>query len=368
MPRKNLKLDQTLQWVSVLDEKGKLDKHLEPDIGDEELLKIHRFMLLGRRFDQRLLKLQRQGRIGTFAPVEGQEACQIGAMAPLKPQDWFVPAFRESAAALWRGTPMVSLLLYNAGFNEGGAIAEEAHDLPIAIPVASQIPHAVGLAYGARYRNSGEIAITFFGDGATSEGDFHEALNFAAVFATPTIFLCQNNQWAISVPRARQSCSKTLAQKALAYGMPGIQVDGNDVLAVYRVVQEAAQRARAGEGPTLIECVTYRMNVHTTADDPSRYRKEEEVEQWRRRDPISRFQRYLNNKDLLSDQDIESLDQEIGEEIEQAWQEAQQRIKELGDPRTMFDHHFATIPPHLVEQRDTLGVGAGLDNEESDDA
>jgi pyruvate dehydrogenase E2 component (dihydrolipoamide acetyltransferase) len=217
--------------------------------------------VLARRLDERMLALQRQGRIGTFAPVSGQEAAQIGAVAALEEHDWFVPSFRESAAAIWRGTPLKQILLYNAGYNEGAAVPDDAHDLPIAIPVATQIPHAVGLAYAVRYRDTGAVAIAFFSDGATSEGDFHEALNFAGVFGAPTIFLCQNNQWAISVPRERQTRSRTLAQKALTYGVPGIQVDGNDVLAVLAATREAAARARDGEGPTLIECVGDQVRV-----------------------------------------------------------------------------------------------------------
>jgi pyruvate dehydrogenase E1 component alpha subunit len=356
MPRKDIDLAFHLEYVSVLDESGNLDEELEPDLSEEFLLKLHRALLLARRFDERLLQLQREGRIGTFAPIKGQEAAQIGAVAALREQDWFVPSFREAGAALWRGTPLSGILLYNAGFNEGSRIAQDKPDFPIAVPVSTQLLHAVGLAYGAKYRETDEVVITLFGDGATSEGDFHEALNFAAVFSTPTIFLCQNNQWAISVPRAHQTKSQTLAQKALAYGMPGVQVDGNDVLAVFRATREAAERARSGEGPTLIECVTYRLSVHTTADDPTKYRKEEEVKEWEKRDPIPRFQGYLKNKKLLSDKDIETLEQDIKEKIEAAWHEAEQEMKKLGDPLAMFDHLYAQCPPYLQEQRDAYSA------------
>jgi TPP-dependent pyruvate/acetoin dehydrogenase alpha subunit len=284
--------------------------------------------------------------------VSGQEAAQVGAVAALGAEDWFVPSFRESAAALWRGTPPAGLLLYTAGYNEGAAIPEDAHDLPIAIPVGTQIPHAVGIGYAARYRDSGQVAIAFFGDGATSEGDFHEAMNFAGVFRTPTLFLCQNNQWAISVPREHQTRSRTLAQKALAYGIPGLQVDGNDVLAVYAATAEAAERARGGEGPTLIECVTYRLSVHTTADDPSKYRDEAEVEEWKRRDPIPRFQRYLRERDLLGEEEVAGLEKEIEGEIEEAWEAAQGEMERLGDPLELFAHTYAELPPYLQEQRE----------------
>jgi TPP-dependent pyruvate/acetoin dehydrogenase alpha subunit len=196
--------------------------------------------------------------------------------------------------------------------------------------------------------------MVFFGDGATSEGDFHEALNFAGVFQTPTIFVCQNNQWAISIPRSQQTHSKTLAQKALAYGVPGIQVDGNDILAVYVAAKECVERARSGEGPSMIECVTYRMSVHTTADDPKRYRKDEEVEEWSKRDPLDRFQKYLMAKDLLSEEEIDSLEEEIKKEIKEAVDGYEKRQKELGDPLLMFDNVFEELPPYLQQQREEL--------------
>ena len=354
MPRKEIELDCHLSYLSILDEQGAVDASLEPSLDDALLLRMHRAMLLSRRFDERMLVLQREGRLGTFAPVKGQEAAQIGAMAALDPQDWFLPSFRETAAAIWRETPLVDLLLYTAGFNEGGAIAPEANDFPIAIPVATQIPHAVGIAFAIKYRKEKQVAITFFGDGATSEGDFHEALNFAGVFQVPAIFLCQNNHWAISLPREKQTRSTTLAQKAIAYGIPGIQVDGNDVLAVYSAVHEAAERGRAGEGSTLIECVTYRMSVHTTADDPTRYRDKAELEAWAKRDPIKRLQAYLGGKNLLSDEDIERVEKAVHEEVETAWSEAQATMEELNDPSVIFDHLYAETPPYLSEQRQAL--------------
>ncbi len=196
--------------------------------------------------------------------------------------------------------------------------------------------------------------MAFFGDGATSEGDFHEGLNFASVFQVPAIFVCQNNHWAISIPRSKQTRSKTLAQKALAYGMPGIQVDGNDILAVYVAAQEAVKRARSGGGPTLIECVTYRMAVHTTADDPKRYRTEEEVEQWKKKDPIARFQKYLLNKGVITQDIVDGLDAEVAEEIQSAIDRAEEQMKSLGNPIDMFEHAYAEMPPHLKEQRESL--------------
>jgi pyruvate dehydrogenase E1 component alpha subunit len=205
-----------------------------------------------------------------------------------------------------------------------------------------------------KYRGSDQVTMTFFGDGATSEGDFHEGLNLAAVFQAPVIFVCQNNQWAISIPRARQTRSETLAQKAIAYGMPGIQVDGNDILAVYAAAGEAVARARAGEGPTLIECVTYRLSVHTTADDPKRYRSDDDVAVWKKRDPIARFQRYLTDKGVLTPEKIEALEAEIKAEIQAAVERAEGQMARMGDPLEMFDHVYAEMPPDLQAQKAEL--------------
>jgi pyruvate dehydrogenase E1 component alpha subunit len=351
MPRKQIELEYAVEYLSILDSNGDLDSDLEPEIEDDKLRRIYRTMLLARRFDERLLTLQRQGRIGTFAPVQGQEASQIGAMAALTENDWFVPAFREFAAMIWRGFPLATILVFAAGYNEGAAIPEDKHDLPIAVPVASQIPHAVGLGYASAYRERDEVTIVFFGDGATSEGDFHEALNFAGVLQTPVIFLCQNNQWAISLPRSKQSKSKTLAQKGLAYGLPCLQVDGNDVLAVYAAVTEAAERALAGDGPTMIECLTYRLSIHTTADDPKKYRSQEEVEQQEKLEPLRRFKSYLTQRNVLSDDDIEAMEDEIKDEVGQAWQDASDQIKNLGGPEVMFDYIYTERPPYLEAQR-----------------
>jgi pyruvate dehydrogenase E1 component alpha subunit len=354
MPKKQIELDARLYYLSILDKDGNLDEELEPEIDEELLVKLHRSMLLSRRFDERMLSLQRQGRLGTFGPIKGQEASQLGAVAVLEDQDWFVPAFREMAAEIWRGKELVNVLLSYGGFNEGGAMPEDSTNLPVAIPVATQIPHAVGIAYGIKYRQQDAVAMVFFGDGATSEGDFHEALNFAGVFQAPVIFVCQNNHWAISVPRSKQTRSESLAQKALAYGFSGMQVDGNDVLAVYAAAKEAVERARNGDGPTLIECITYRMSVHTTADDPKRYRKDEEVEEWEQRDPLVRFQNYLRNKDILSKKKIDDLEGEIEQKIKDAVKNYEDRTKELKDPLNMFDYIFDELPAYTQEQKEEL--------------
>lgn len=354
MPREAIKIAEKIEFISILDEKGNLDESLIPDIPSELLLQLHRFMLLGRRFDERQLSLQRQGRLGTFPPITGQEASQLGAVAPLLSTDWMVPSFRETAAELFRGRSLENVLLANNGYGEGGRIPEKMRNLPVSIPVGSQILHAVGLAWAIRYRGLSEVAMAFFGDGATSEGDFHEGLNFAGVFQVPVVFVCQNNQWAISIPRDKQTRSRTIAQKAIAYGMPGIQVDGNDILAVYLAAREAVERARRGEGPTLIECVTYRMSLHTTADDPRRYRGEEEIGSWKPKDPLVRFQGYLKSRMLLNEDGIKALEAEIADEIQKAVEHAEVQMKKFNDPLKMFDHVYAELPPHLEAQRRQL--------------
>src|SRR6059036_1550316 len=348
MPRTPLEPRFSVEYLSILDSDGNLDSALEPDLSASELKRLYRAMLLGRRLDERMVRLQRQGRIGTFAPIKGQEASQLGSVCTLRPSDWMVPSFRETAAMLWRGWPIEKLLMTFAGQLEGCQPAPEQHDLPITIPVGTQLPHAVGLAYAAQYRGDDVVVMAYFGDGATSEGDFHEALNFAGVWHVPVVFVCQNNQWAISVPLKKQTNSKTIAQKALGYGLPGIQVDGNDVLAVYAASREAVARARAGEGPTLIECVTYRLGVHTTADDPTKYRTAEEVAEWERKDPLTRFTAYLKKRDLVE----VGLEQRIDDEIA----EAVRRFEATPppDPLTVFDHVYAELPPELKAQRETL--------------
>jgi pyruvate dehydrogenase E1 component alpha subunit len=368
MPRKTINLSHKVEYLSVLDEKGKLDKKLEPQIPDELLLKLHKAMVLGRRFDERLLSLQRQGRIGTFAPISGQEASQLGAVALLEPDDWFVPSFRETAAELWRGRSMESVILGFGGYNEAAREEVASKNLPVAVPVASQIPHAAGIGWAMKYRKEKKVVMTFFGDGGTSEGDFHEGMNFAGVYQAPVIFVCQNNHWAISVPRSRQTHAETLAQKALAYGMPGIQVDGNDVLAVYTAAKEAVDRARSGDGPTMIECVTYRIMMHTTADDPKRYRKDEEVEAWRNKDPIVRFQKYLTSKKLLSGKKIKALEEEVKEQINHAVEAAEKRMKTLTDSLIMFDHVYEEMPPYLAAQKEAFAEEWKMDEEEGSDA
>ncbi len=348
MPRTRVEPRFQVEHLSILDTDGTLDGALDPNIPPDDLKRMYRGMLLARRLDERMVRLQRQGRIGTFAPLKGQEAAQIGSVAALTPRDWMVPSFRETAAMLWRGWPIEKMLLFFAGYLEGGQPAPDQRDLPITIPVATQLPHAVGLAYAAQYKDDDAVTLAYFGDGATSEGDFHEAANFAGVWHVPVVFLCQNNQWAISVPIKKQTHSRTIAQKALAYGFAGIQVDGNDLLAVYAATREAVARARAGEGPTLIECVTYRLGVHTTADGPTKYRSDDEVKEWEKKDPLTRLVPHLERNGVQ----IAGLEEEIDAEI----QAAVERFEAAPppDPVTIFDHVYAERPAHLDAQRTEL--------------
>jgi pyruvate dehydrogenase E1 component alpha subunit len=245
-----------VSYLQVLDADGHLDRDLEPNLSSEALRLLYRSMALARQLDLRMLSLQRQGRIGTFAPLMGQEATQVGSAFALEPTDWMVPGFREAAAYIVRGLPLHYILLYYMGREEGNKTPDEQCDLPVNIPVASQLPHAVGIAMAAKIRHDSCATLAYLGDGATSEGDFHEACNFAGVFQLPVVFVCENNQYAISHPRSRQTRARTLAQKAIAYGFDGLQVDGNDLLAVYVATRDALARAKAGKGPTLSECVT----------------------------------------------------------------------------------------------------------------
>ncbi|MFQ5830645.1 MAG: pyruvate dehydrogenase (acetyl-transferring) E1 component subunit alpha [Candidatus Methylomirabilia bacterium] len=350
MPRELIQLRQPIEFLSVLDADGHVDPALEPAIPSEDLRKLYRTMLQARKADERFLVLQRQGRIGTVIPSRGQEAAALGSIYALRPTDWVVPYFRELAAYLWRGWPLEQLILYLAGYDEGMRVPAGVRDLPLYIPVASQLPHAVGVAYAARYKGQDSVVLTFLGDGATSHADFHEAMNFAGALQAPVVFCCLNNQWAISMPAGKQTRSETLAQKAIAYGFPGIQVDGNDILAVYTAARDAVERARAGEGPTFIECLTYRLGPHSTADDPTKYRGEEEVKAWEPKDPLIRFRHYLAGKGLLDEAAHAALEAEVEAEIRQAVERAEARI--VPDPLDMFEHHYVELPLELREQRE----------------
>ena len=352
----------SVQHLSILDEQGNVDSDLEPVIPEKDLLFLHRSMTLSRMMDARLLNLQRQGRLGTLPVGTGQEASFCTPILAIRDSDWFVGSYRELGARLMRGDSLVNLMHAFNGYEDGSQPMAGSRTLPISIILASQLPHAVGLAYGSRMQGEKDtVALVMFGDGSTSEGDFHEAMNFAGVLNAPVIFLCQNNQYAISTPREIQTRSATIAQKAIAYGMPGIQVDGNDPLAVYTAVNEAVESARQNRGPTLIEAFTYRMLMHTTADDPTRYRNEEEVKLWETKDPLVRFKTYLIHKKIWDENKQTSLENELKAHIDQAVKtfESENQFK----PDAPFDFVFETAPPVLEAQRqqflDQLNKEAG---------
>lgn len=339
-----------ISYLRVLDEFGHLDKEKEPDLSSEELTRLYQSMVLARAVDDRMLKLQRQGRIGTFPLSVGQEAAACGPTLAMTEKDWFVGSFRELGGRLMRGEPIENILLYFNGFEEGNGFEGGERTLPVSVIIASQTLHAVGIAHAMRLRGEADSAVVcFFGDGATSEGDFHEALNFASVWQAPVVFICLNNQWAISVPREKQTHSRTLAQKAIAYDMPGVQVDGNDALAMYRATKEALDRAHAGGGPTLIEAVTCRMMMHTTADDPTRYQPSEQLEAWKKRDPLPRFKDYLVAKEIWNDEREVELETTAKQQIDDAVKafEACTDLK----PDAPFDHVFGTKHARTEEQR-----------------
>lgn len=290
----------------------------------DEMKALYADMVEARTYDQKSMAMQRQGRLATYAPFRGQEAAQVGAAAALHDDDWVAATYRD-AALNWRaGYPWELLILGRTGDERGGEVPDGVNVLPPSITVGGHMIHAVGLAWAEKLRGSSRIALTSFGDGATSEGDFHEAMNFAAVYETPTVFFCQNNGYAISYPISEQTRSESIAIKAEAYGMPGIQVDGNDVVAVMVAVREAAALARSGEGPSLIEAVTYRMGPHTTADDPSRYRDDVEGGEWEEKDPLARVRKLLQQQGAWSEDWQADLERQASQRIESAveWAES----------------------------------------------
>ena len=351
MPRMKV-YEAVTERLEILDTEGGVDTALMPEIDPSSIRDLYRDMVQMRTFDSKALKLQRQGRMGTWPPIKGQEAIQAGVALAMGDNDWLIPAFREHGIMVLRGVPLHLVFAYWAGDERGSSYPEDVRCFPVAVPVGSQWQHGTGVGLSLKLRDEDAVAVTFGGDGSTSEGDFHEAVNCAGVFGTKTVFVIQNNQWAISVPLHRQTAAETLAQKAHAYGIPGIQVDGNDVLAVYAAATEAIERTRRGEGPSLIEAVTYRLGDHTTADDASRYRPEEELEKWEGRDPILRLRRYLVEQELWDDDQETVLLEEAT-----SWVDGQVKALEEMEPQApeeIFTSMYAAMPPHVVEQMQSL--------------
>ncbi|MEX1312362.1 MAG: pyruvate dehydrogenase (acetyl-transferring) E1 component subunit alpha, partial [Candidatus Sulfomarinibacteraceae bacterium] len=331
-----------------LDPEASAHTELRPELSPDVIREVYRYMVLMRGMDSKALKLQRQGRMGTWPPIRGQEAIQAGVARAMGDDDWLIPAFREHGIMMLRGVPAHLIYAYWAGDERGSCHPEGVRVFPVAVPVGSQWQHGTGVGLSLKLRGEKAAAVTLGGDGSTSEGDFHEAMNCAGVFKTNSVFVIQNNQWAISIPLHQQTAAETLAQKAHAYGIPGLQVDGNDVFAVYSAAVEALERARGGGGPTLIEAVTYRLGDHTTADDASRYRTDAEVAEWEARDPISRLKKYMDNNGMWDD----AREQALAEEV-QAWIDLQvANLEEMPpqDPRDIFSHMYSEMPPHLKEQ------------------
>lgn len=340
------------KMFQILKPDGTLQPGMRPPLSEQEVSNLYQKMVLIRLADQRALMLQRQGRMGTYAPIWGQEACQVGSACLLQSRDWVFPAFRELGVMLMMGIPLKTIYLYWMGNEEGSRAPEGINVMPVSIPVGTHPLHAVGTAWAAKIKGDQIVTIAYFGDGATSKGDFHEAMNFAGVFKTPTLFFCQNNQFAISVPRKIQTASETIAQKAIAYGMDGIQVDGNDLFAVYVATKEAIDKARSGGGATLIEGVTYRFGPHTTADDPTKYRTEEEIEPWKHLDPLIRLRLYLKEKGLWSDEVEKRITEEARKEVDRAVKEAEAVLSpEVED---IFKYVFSEMTPQLKEEVEYL--------------
>jgi pyruvate dehydrogenase E1 component alpha subunit len=343
-----------VQYLQILDEEGKLDAELAKDtLSDDDVTALYEQMVICREFDEAAFKLQRSGRMGTFPQNKGHEATALGAARALrKGVDFIVGYYRENPALFMHGLPMHDVLLHWMGDERGNAVPKNVAMNPICLAIGTQTLHAVGFAWAFKMRKEDRAVLCFLGEGATSTGDFHEAMNFASIQKVPLVFCCANNQWAISVPCSRQTAAQTFAQKALAYGMPTIQVDGNDIFAVYKAHRDFLARARAGEGPAFIESLTYRLGDHTTADDARRYRTAEELAAATARDPIARTRKFLESRNRWSQQQQDRLEQRskviVREAVDAALGIAKPEVADL------FDYTFAQLPPELQTQKQTL--------------
>ena len=321
---------------------------MTPAVSDEKLLKAYKDMLFARTADLQIVSYQRQGRIYTYPPNYGQEAISGAVGAIIGDNDWLVPAFREMGAMLAKGVTLKELFLYFMGYEDGSKFQNAKKTLPISVPIASQLLHAAGIGYEIKYNKKDEVVFAFVGDGGTSEGDFHEAVNFAGVWKVPVVFIIQNNQYGISTPTRMQTASESLAIKAVAYGVKGIKVDGNDYFAMYKAVEESVKACKNGEGPVLIEAVTYRKGAHTTSDDPTKYRTKEEEQQWESKDPLRRLKLYLEAKKLWSEKEEEKIIPQYKEEVDRQFIEAENYGPYPKED--VFKYLYAEMPDDLKEQ------------------
>ena len=353
--------------LTVLKPDGSVIGDREPDLSDETLLFLYEQMVQVREFDRRMLMLQRQGRIGFYGPILGQEAATVGSVAAIEKHDWIFPALREGAAAMMRGLPLdvaIAQLIGNEMDRCKGRqmpchyTFKEGNYYGMSSVIGTQISHAAGAAMAAKIKGDDVVILGYMGDGATSSNDFHAGMNFAAVYKAPCVMICQNNHWAISVPISSQMVSETIAMKADAYGLPGVRVDGNDVLAVYVATKEAVERARRGDGPTFIEAVTYRRLGHSSSDDPSRYRDEEEVNAWEKRDPVDRFRRYLENKGLWDDAKEEAFKEDIAARVNAAIATAE--AADHPPAESLITDVYADVPDSLQRHYDEDITGSGI--------
>jgi pyruvate dehydrogenase E1 component alpha subunit len=337
-----------IEHLQVLDENGNVDRELMPNLSSKQIKELYSLIVLMRTFDNKAFSLQRQGRIGTYIQFKGQEASQLGSAYALEDKDWMFPMYRSNGALIVRKHPMHKLLQYGGGDIRGLKSDENINNFPISIPVGTQSPHAVGCAWASKLKGEKIVSLAYTGEGGTSRGDFHDALNFAGIRKVPCIIVVENNQYAISVPRKLQTGAETFAQKAIAYGIKGIQVDGNDVFAVYKATKDAVDDARSGKGPTLIESYTYRMGDHSTSDDAKKYREDKEVKEWAKKDPIARLEKYMRANKLLDDKSRESIINKAKEKVEKEV-EIYEKIK-APDPKDMFTFTYEELTENLKEQ------------------
>jgi len=335
--------------LRIIDNEGEvIDRKLMPDLDNETIIEAYKSMLFARTADEMAVSYQRQGRMYTYPPILGQEAIQIAAGLLIRENDWLAPAFREMAIMMAKGVTLKEIFLYYMGNEQGSNFSKANHVLPICVPIGSQLLHATGIAYSIKYQKKDEVAFTFVGDGGTSEGDFSEALNFAGVWKVPVIFTIQNNQYAISVPVKSQTKSVNLAVKALAFGLPGIKVDGNDFFAMYVAYKEAFENAQAGKGATLIEALTYRKGAHTTSDDPTKYRTKEEEQEWDKTDPLRRLKKYIDKQGIWKENE-EELIEKYKLEVDKQFSEAENfKPYQLED---VFNYMYTDMPDILKKQK-----------------